>query len=98
MDYASNSHKSKGENKVVENPPAEKKVVKQVATGVRKKKGFGKKLAESFIQNDVQNVKSYIVDDVVIPGIKKAIMDAILPMPRIIPNYSAARKRGRKQT
>ena len=75
MDYASNSHKSKA--KTVEQPPAEKRVVKQVANGVRKKKGFGKKLAESFIQNDVENVKSYVIDDVVIPGIKRAILDAI---------------------
>lgn len=77
MDYASNSHKSKKRDNVGPDTTTEKRVVKQVAEGSRKKKSFGRKLADAFIQDDVQNVKSYIVDDVVIPGIKRAVLDTI---------------------
>lgn len=72
-DYKPNSHKSK-ELAHVENKKIEKVVTGQVTT--KKKSGF-KKLADVFIEDDIQNVKSYILMDVIVPSIKKAIYDCI---------------------
>ena len=68
-DYASNSHKKRIEDKaiakVVENP---------VAT---KKKSGMQRVAEEFIANDVNNVVTHIVHEVLVPTVKNAICDAI---------------------
>lgn len=68
MDYKPNSHKSKEERKV-----------EKVANGrVRtKKKNNIRKFADVFISEDVANVKSYIFMDVLVPTIKKAIVDIV---------------------
>lgn len=73
-DYRSNSHKSKIEN------TTEQKVVTKVVNGkVRTKKKSGiSKLADTFISEDAQNVKSYVVLDVLIPALKKAISDIVV--------------------
>lgn len=73
-DYRSNSHKSKIEN------TTEQKVVTKVVNGkVRTKKKSGiSKLADTFISEDAQNVKSYVVLDVLIPAVKKAISDIVV--------------------
>ena len=70
-EYKSNSHKSKERN-------IDKKIEK-VATGrVRSKKNAGiKKITDAFVSDDVNNVKSYILFDVIIPMIKRAIVEAI---------------------
>lgn len=69
-DYKPNSHKSK------EQP--EKKVDKPVVSGARtKKRSELRKLADIFVSEDVSSVKSYILLDVLIPAIKKAISDII---------------------
>ncbi len=70
--FESNSHKSKEEN-------LEKKKVEKVITGTAKakKKGEIHKLADIFISEDVTNVKSYILLDVLVPAIKKAISDIV---------------------
>lgn len=74
-DYKPNSHLSKEKgNKDV----AEKKVTK-VVTGnarVKKKSSLGK-LSGTLISEDVSNVKSYILMDVLIPAAKKTILDII---------------------
>lgn len=68
QDYKPNSHKSK-----------EKRVGGKVVTGVAKtkKKNDVQKLANIFISEDVANVKSYILMDVLVPAIKKAISDIV---------------------
>ena len=74
--YKSNSHKSK-ESTVTENT-SEKKVEK-IVNGVvksKKKTGFGK-FRDAIISEDAENVKSYILLDVVIPALKKGIFDTI---------------------
>ena len=70
-EYKSNSHKSKEEN-------SEKKVEKIVTGSVRsKKKNELNKLADVFIAEDISNVKSYILQDIIIPAIKTAISDVV---------------------
>jgi hypothetical protein len=75
-EYQPNSHKSK-EEKATEAPTKEKRVQKVVNGKVKTKKNEGRKLASMFISEDAANVKSYIVLDVLIPAIKKAILDIV---------------------
>ena len=72
--YKPNSHKAKQEEK--ERPP---KDIQKVVTGnVRSKdQPMAKKMAKSFLADDVSNVKSYIILDVLIPTIKEAISQII---------------------
>ncbi len=75
-DYKPNSHKFKEEQKAA--PIETKKVEKVVAkTAKTKKKSELTKLKDVFISEDVSNVKTYIISDVLIPAAKKAIYDII---------------------
>jgi hypothetical protein len=70
-EYKPNSHKYKAEQKQLEN-----REVRKVVTGkaqVKKKNEF----ANALIAEDVSNVKSYILVDVIIPAFKKLIADVI---------------------
>lgn len=74
-EYKPNSHKSKEEQK---NLVPEKRVEKVISGTVKsKKKSEMQKFADVFISEDVNNVKSYIVMDVLVPAIKKAISDIV---------------------
>lgn len=67
-EFKGNSHKMK----------SEKRAVKPVATDVkRKKKNGGAKWRDVFIAEDVSNVTNYIVMDVLVPAIKKAVFDIV---------------------
>lgn len=69
-EYQSNSHKSK--------EALAKKVEKPVVTGARtKKKSELRKLADIFIPEDVESVRSYILLDVIVPLIKKGITSIV---------------------
>lgn len=69
-EYQSNSHKSK--------EALAKKVEKPVVTGARtKKKSELRKLADIFIPDDVESVRSYILLDVIVPLIKKGITSIV---------------------
>lgn len=72
-DLKPNSHKFKAEQKEL----AEKKKVEKVISGTAKikKKNEIRKFADVFISEDATNVKSYILMDVLVPAIKKAISD-----------------------
>ena len=73
--YKPNSHKSKEEQR--ESVP-EKKVEKVISGTVKsKKKNEMQKFADVFISEDVSNVKSYILLDVLVPAIKKTISDIV---------------------
>lgn len=75
-DYPSNSHKSKSEKKA--NEKKEKKVEKVVKGKVKvKKKGELGKFAGMFISEDVHDVKSYVIMDVIVPLIKKGITETV---------------------
>ena len=69
-EYKSNSHKSK---ELTKNETT-KKVVKPIAQATKKKKNA---LAETFISEDASNIKSYILMDVLVPAIKKAVIDIV---------------------
>lgn len=73
-EYKSNSHKSREAAK-----PAEKKKVEKVISGTAKtrKKSELKKFTDIFVAEDVENVKSYILMDVLVPAMKKAISDIV---------------------
>lgn len=74
-DYKSNSHKSREERR---EPFSEKKIEKVISgTAKSKKKSGVYKFAEVFIADDVDDVKSYILEDVIVPAIKDVILDAV---------------------
>lgn len=77
MDYAPNSHKAKEEKAQTEVP--ERKKLEKVVTGKvkTKKRNEMSKLGEIFIAEDARNVKSYILMDVLVPAVKKAISDIV---------------------
>ncbi len=74
--YKPNSHRSKEERK---ESGTERKKLEKVVHGTTKvkKKGKTSKFAEMFLAEDVSNVKSYIVSDVLIPAAKKLFVDTI---------------------
>lgn len=70
-EYKSNSHKSKAE--------AEGKRIEKIVTGkvTSKKRSHLQKLTDLLVPEDIDSVKNYILMDVIIPGIKDGIFDAI---------------------
>lgn len=75
-DYKPNSNRFKEEQKDKETV---KRVEKPVVTGkvVAKKKSGLSKIADEFISEDAKNIKSYVLGEVLIPAVKKAISDII---------------------
>lgn len=74
FDFKPNSHKSREEQ--VKAP--EKKIEKIVSGNVRTRKKSGvHNLADIFVPGDVNNVKSYIFMDVLVPAIKDAVADIV---------------------
>ena len=71
-DYKPNSHRSKEEQKL-----PEKKIEPVVKGKVTTKKNNVRKLTNTFVTEDIQNVKSYVLMDVLVPAIKKAISDIV---------------------
>lgn len=71
MDYPSNSR-----NTPVEEEP---KVREKVISGTAKvrKRGVGNKLASLFFDDEISNVKKYLMFDMIIPGIKEMILGSI---------------------
>ena len=72
LDYKPNSHKYKAEQ-----AKEERTKLEPVAQGKTKKKSGARKITDVFISEDVNNVKSYIMEDVLIPSIKDAIAEVI---------------------
>ena len=74
--YPGNSHKGKIEkdNKTNEEKKIKKLVTKPAKT---KKKSELRKFTEEFIVEDVQNVKNYVLTDVLIPTIKDTIWNIL---------------------
>lgn len=77
-EYKSNSYRSKEEQKQQEKKEERQKLEKIVTGTVKtKKKSELHKLTDIFISEDVKNVKSYVLMDVLVPAIKKAISDIV---------------------
>lgn len=76
QDYKPNSHRFKEEQQKKAAALPEKKVEKVIKGKVKtKKRSEISKLSDVFISDDASNVKSYILMDVLVPTIKKAIVD-----------------------
>lgn len=74
-EYASNSHKSK--ELQTESVP-EKKIEKVISGKAKsKKKSEIRKFTDAFVPEDVDNVKSYIFTNVIVPAGKKLISDVV---------------------
>ena len=75
-----NSHKGRSERKeAAELKKTEEKRAEKVVHGKVKKKENGmRKLTDIFISEDATNVKDYIIFDVVVPALKKAVYDLIV--------------------
>lgn len=74
-DYKPNSYKVREARKNA----SEKDKVEKVVTGkvkAKKKSGMNK-MTEALVSEDIKNVKSYVVMDVLIPALKKAISDVV---------------------
>lgn len=71
--YPGNSNKERS----VEKPPEKK--VEKVITGevVQRKKGLGRKIAETFSGDDAQSVGNYLLFEVVIPAAKSLLSDIV---------------------
>jgi len=72
--YEPNSHRSKEEKAETREKRVEK-VIK--GTAKTRKKSEISKIGEVFISEDVSKVKSYVLMDVLVPAIKKAISDIV---------------------
>lgn len=92
--YPSNSGSSHAEKK--EEPKHIKKVVK--GTVKTKKKSELQKFGQKFISEDAGNLKDYVLGDVLIPSIKKAIVDIVTDGINIVMYGDAniGKKRGSK--
>jgi hypothetical protein len=78
VEYKPNSHKYKAEQAAKQKEQSEKKVEKVVSgTAKTKKKSEMSKFKDIFISEDASNVKSYVVMDVLIPAMKKAVSDIV---------------------
>lgn len=78
VEYKPNSHKYKAEQAAKRNEQSEKKIEKVVSgTAKTKKKSEISKIKDIFISEDASNVKSYVLMDVLIPAMKKALSDIV---------------------
>lgn len=85
-EYTSNSNKYREAQKDAE---AQKVPVVVKGNARVKKKTGANKLADVFISDDVHNVKDYLIQDILLPTIKKAILGALdMVLPGGNGNYS----------
>lgn len=73
-----NSHKNRAAKTEKKALPEGKRAEKVISGKVKTKKNEVRKWTDIFISEDVSNVKSYILMDVIVPSIKKAIYDLIV--------------------
>lgn len=74
-----NSHAARKDKKETQQPANEGKRAEKVIKGKAKiKTNEVRKLTDVFISEDVANVKSYILMDVIVPAVKKAIYDLVV--------------------
>lgn len=78
QDYKPNSHAYKNQQKKAAEETERKKITKAVSGKVKvKKKSEISKFKDVFVSEDAGNVKTYIIFDVLIPAVKKAISDIV---------------------
>lgn len=81
-EFKPNSHKYREEQRASEDRQRTGKVVSGKVKA-RKKSGV-QKFADRFISDDADNLKSYISEDIIIPGIKNIIEDIVIKGIRIV--------------
>lgn len=73
-DYKPNSHRFREEQK----PSAEeKRVIRTINGKTKTKKNEFRKFTSFFISDDIHSVRTYVVEDVIIPTIKKTILNSL---------------------
>lgn len=70
-----NSHRSRNDKQATTD---EKRAEKIVHGKVKAKKNNARKLTDVFIAEDAANVKNYVLFDVIVPSIKKALYDLVV--------------------
>jgi hypothetical protein len=75
FEYKSNSHKSK--EMQTENRIEKKRVEKVIKGSATTRKNEMRRFTDVFISEDVKNVKEYLIMDVLVPTIKKTIVDVV---------------------
>lgn len=80
--------------KLEPNSHRSKRDIPQVTKGkvIDRKKSLGRKFAEAFIEDDMENIQDYILYEVAAPSIKKAIFDAIVGALQMILGVNSAGK------
>lgn len=73
MDFPANSHTKKNEKK--EERTKQNKVVTGIV--VKQKKSLSKRLTETFLGDDIDNVASYVIHDILVPAAKNTVTDLI---------------------
>ena len=75
QNYKPNSHRSKEERHESAGEKRANPVVKKGAVNV--KPNNARKFADMFVSGDIDNVKDYLLNDVVFPALKKLLFDSI---------------------
>lgn len=98
-DYKPNSNRFKEEQKNKAAAKTPEKKVEKVVTGkvVTVKKSPFRKFFDEFISEDAKNVKTYVLGEVLIPSIKKAIVDIAIDSVNMI-FYGGTRGNGKRST
>ena len=86
--YKPNSHKYKENQETTE-----RRVEKVVSGKVKTKKNDVRKFRDVFISEDINNVKSYVLMDVLVPAIKNAIVDIVTDGVNMIFGTGSSRKK-----
>lgn len=76
-----NSHQARNERKESQAPAEkrdEKRAEKVIKGKAKVKKNEVRKLTDVFISEDVSNVKNYIIMDVIVPSVKKALYELVV--------------------
>lgn len=95
-DIKPNSHKYKQEQAKLLNTDKEKRDTKAIVQAHKKKKGLSEKFAESFVKEDTDSVKDYVIFDVIVPAVKDIASDVITGAVDML-LYGETRGRGRSR-
>jgi hypothetical protein len=77
LNYPGNSHKAKEAAAKPENEPEERKVEKVISGDVvQRRKPLGRKIAETFVGDNMHNVGEYVLFEVLLPAAKSMVVDA----------------------
>ena len=98
-DFKPNSRKSQMETQdEVVRQTTEKKVEKAIqGSATKRKKSLGRIFYDTFIDGDIQDVKRYLVEDVIVPAIKENFADLVNSTISMLLFGEATRRLPRKQ-